>query len=53
MFLLIVVLCQLRFSLKNLNTSHVLINPGGRYGTAHWKRNLNTSHVLINQRGGT
>ena len=34
----------------NLNTSHVLINPGNRYRPIKRTLHLNTSHVLINQR---
>ena len=35
--------------LINLNTSHVNVNPDGRYLELQQSKNLNTSHVNVNQ----
>ena len=49
MFLLIAIPIAEALPSKNLNTSHVLINPHP-YLSPPWTKYLNTSHVLINRK---
>ena len=46
--MLICIVCLFLSCLKNLNTSHVNVNPRIRKNIGGNKKNLNTSHVNVN-----